>query len=187
MAFAREIDLDEAKEADFSWDWTVDATTVIEYVSQMGCWRRVAMLEDAGDGFSGSDYWQTHVYTFSALREDQPAERLVGFDSQNIFDLLTLRRDAVNDPRHAEAEALVWDMLTTASMLKISHGVGLVKMPMLGVLLDCPENEGVDCAPGTFFELFRYGTVHFRQTRSDIFRVPATKAEKTMKKGVLEP
>lgn len=187
MAFAREIDFEEAKQADFAWDWAVDPATVIEYVSQIGCWIRVASLEDVGDGFSGSDYWQTHVYTFSALREDQPAEHLVGFESQKVLDLLTLRRDAVDDPRHAEAEALVWDMLAAASMLKISHGVGLVKMPMLGVLLDRPENEGVDCAPGTFFELFRYGTVHSRQTRSDIFRVPAAKAEKTMKKGVLEP
>lgn len=187
MAFTRELDLSKAEEADFSWDWAVDAKTVYEYVTQISCWIRLARLEDAGDGFSGSDYWQTRVYTFSALHEDQPVERLAGFDSQKTLSLLELRRDDVTDPRHTEAEALVWEALATASMNKISHGVGLLKKPMLGSLLDRPENQGLDCAPGTFFELLRYGTVHFRQTRSDIFRVPAPKAEKTMKKGLLEP
>ena len=162
-------------------------SVLIEYVTQIACWLRLCMLEDAGDGFSGSDYWQTHVYTFSSLREDQPAEHLAGFEAQKVLDLLALRCDDVADPRHAEAEALVWQMLATASMNKISHGVGLSKTPLLGILLDRPENEGIDCAPGTFFELFRYGTVHFKQTRSDIFRLPAVKAEKTMKKGLLEP
>jgi hypothetical protein len=123
------------------------------------------------------------------LKEDWPAEAIVGFSGEKIFKLLTLSRETgdKDSEEYKEAENLVWNLLAQASMEKITHGKGLTKAVSLGILLDMPENEGKDRAPGTFAELLRYGAVHFRQKRDHIVTLEAKKAATTMKKGVLEP
>ena len=149
------------------------------------------MLEDAGDGFSCSDYWQKHILCFDALSEDWPAEAILGFDHEKIFDLLKMKVEGQGVDKttaeYKQAEQLVWGMLGKGSMQKVTHGKGLTKAVSLGILLDQPDNTGKDQEPGTFFDLFRYGTVHFQQTRASIATMKALKAENTMKKGLLEP
>lgn len=62
-------------------------------------------------------------------------------------------------------------------MQKVVHGESLTRDVSLGTLLDQPEHEGKDCAPGTFGELLRYRAVHFEQTRSEITLVEANPVE----------
>lgn len=149
------------------------------------------MLEDAGDGFSCSEYWQKHILCFEVLKEDWPAEARVGFDHEKIFRLLTMKVEGEGIDKMAEeykqAEQLVWGMLAKGSMEKVTHGKGLTTSISLGTLLDQPENMGKDQEAGTFFGLLRYGTVHFRQTRAGIATMKAEKSKTVMKKGVLEP
>ncbi|KAI0125458.1 hypothetical protein BJ170DRAFT_631232 [Xylariales sp. AK1849] len=188
VSFAANADFDESRASNFHWDFAVPAKTVMEYITQVLSWQRLCMLLDAGDGFSGSDYWQKNILCFDVLQEDFPAEATVGFFSQKIFDLLTMRRDSNSDAeKYKEAEKLVWKLLTSASMQKITHGKGLTTAMALGVLLDLPENQGKDRAPGTFFELLRYGAIHFRQMREGIMKMEAKKPSMTMRKGLLEP
>lgn len=167
------------------------AKTVMEYISQVMAWQRLCMLEDAGDGFSCSDYWQNNILCFEVLKEDWPAEAIVGFQHETIFRLLALKVDGEGVDKTSEeykqAEQLVWGMLGKGSMQKVTHGKGLTTSVSLGTLLDTPEHLGKDQEPGTFFDLLRYGTVHFRQTRESIATIKAQKAKLTMKKGVLEP
>jgi hypothetical protein len=147
------------------------------------------MLEDAGDGFSCTDYWQNHVLCIDVM-ENWGAETVVGFASggKGIFELLTMKRDDnTSSDQYKKAEEMVWRMLTRSSMQKITHGKGLTNTVALGVIWDMKENEGKDREPGTFAELLRYGSVHFRQKRERIVTMEAEKAPKTMKKGVLEP
>lgn len=188
VSFGAQMSFEDSRTSNFHWDFAVPPKTVAEYITQVLAWRRLCMLEDAGDGFSCSDYWQKSILCFDVLKEDFPAESIVGFSAQKIFDLLTLRRDGDKDSEeYKAAETLVWTLLSQASMQKITHGKGLVVSVSLGTLLDMPENKGKDSAPGTFFELLRYGSIHFRQTRESIVRMEAKKAAQTMKKGVLEP
>lgn len=160
----------------------------MEYITQVVAWQRLCMLEDAGDGFSCTDYWSNNVFCFDVLQEDWAAEDEVGFDGQELFDLLTMKRDP-NDTSEEQkkAEKLVWRLLSQASMQKATHGKGLVKGKALGGLLDEEQNIGKDRAPGTFAELLRYGSVHFRQKRSSIVQMAAEKPLQTLKKGVFEP
>ncbi|KAF7333850.1 Capsule polysaccharide biosynthesis [Mycena venus] len=172
-----------------TWEFKVDMKTVMEYVTQILCWTRLTMLEDAGDGFSCTDYWQKHVLCFDALQENWGAEAIVGFASggQGILEPLSMQRDGdKSSEKYKKAEELVWRMLTSSSMQKIAHGKGIVKTTALGVLWEMEENEGKDREPGTFAELLRYGSVHFRQTRESIGTMEAEKSSKTLKKGVLE-
>lgn len=149
------------------------------------------MLEDAGDGFSCSDYWQKHILCFQVLKEDWPAEAIVGFHHERIFNLLKMKVDGEGVDKTAEdykqAEQLVWVMLGKGSMQKVTHGKGLTNSTSLGTLLDMSDVMGKGQEAGTFLELFRYGTVNFRQTRPSIATMKAEKSKLTMKKGVLEP
>lgn len=157
--------------------------------SQIACWWHLCGNEDTGDGFNASEYWQNNVYLFSTA-EDWPAEVLLGFagSGQKIMDLLALRRDGNKDSEeYKKAEELVWLLLTKSCMQKVTHGAGLTISPHLGTLWDMPEHEGKDSAPGTFGELLRYGSVHFKQKRESIARIPAPAPEVTWKKGLFEP
>ena len=146
------------------------------------------MLEHTEDGFSGSDYWQKHVLIWEVLPENWGGEATVGWEGsgQKMYDLLSLRRDAdPNTQKYKDAYNLVWRLLTKSSMQKITHGKNLTNSTHLGELWD--GNTGKDCEPGTFAELLRYGTVHFRQTRDEIVYAKAPAPPKTLKKGLLEP
>lgn len=105
-----------------------------------------------------------------------------------MMNLLALRRDSdKNSEEYRKAEEFVWFLLTKTCMQKVSHAAMLTVSPHLGTLWDMPENEGKDRAPGTFGELLRYGSVHFRQKRESVPRIPAPKPEMTWKKGLFEP
>ncbi|KAK7022260.1 capsule polysaccharide biosynthesis, partial [Favolaschia claudopus] len=189
VAFGANHSFDTSRASNFDWDFKVDAKTVMEYISQVLCWIRLTMLEDAGDGFSCADYWQKHILCFDVLQESWGAESVVGFASggQGMFDPLSLKIDSdKNTEGYKQAEKMVWRMLTGSSIQKITHGKGLTTKPALGAIWDLEENEGKDCEPGTFAELLRYGTVHFRQSRECITRLESKPAPQTMKKGVLE-
>ncbi|KAH8650179.1 hypothetical protein BX600DRAFT_529397 [Xylariales sp. PMI_506] len=187
-SFGAGLSFDEARASKFNWEFKVSPTTVAEYISQVFAWVRLCTLEDAGDGFSCTDYWQNNILCFDTLKEDWLAEDIIGFDAQKIFDLLTLSREGDNTTeQYKEAEKLVWGLLSEGAMQKVTHGKGLTTAISLGTLLDLPENLGKDQAPGTFAELLRYGSVHFRQKREQLVLMEAQKPAKTFRKGVLEP
>ena len=160
----------------------------MEYIGQVLAWLRLCMLEDPNDGFSGAEYYVNKVLLFDSLSEDWGAEETIGFSGQDLFNVLSTRRDA--DPGSKEYETAyrtIWRLLTQSSMQKVTHGKNLTKGLALGILWDMEENEGKDAAPGTFAELLRYGSVHFEQTREEIKYVKAEKPEHLLKKGLLEP
>ncbi|KAI3316745.1 glycosyltransferase family 32 protein [Xylariaceae sp. AK1471] len=164
-----------------------------EYGAQMLCWLRVAMLEDAGDGFSGSDYWKKNVMGIDTLSEllrlFEAGGPLPDFSmGPKLLDLLAIKRDGPRDSeQYREVEKLVWTQLTEASMLKIGTIKGLVDWVSLGTLWNRPENLGKDNEPGTFAELLRYVPLHFQQTRENIKTIAVKETAATFKKGVLEP
>ncbi|KAK6196727.1 hypothetical protein LQW54_011236 [Pestalotiopsis sp. IQ-011] len=188
VSFDTDKSFDQARASNFHWEFKVPPKTVMEYITQVVAWQRLCMLEDAGDGFSCADYWSSNVFCIDVLQEDWAAEDEVGFDGQELFDLLTMKRDT-NDASEEQrkAEKLVWRLLGQASMQKVTHGKGLMKGKALGGLLDEEQNIGKDRAAGTFAELLRYGSVHFRQKRTSIVQMAAEKPSQTLKKGVFEP
>ncbi|KAI0170784.1 capsule polysaccharide biosynthesis protein [Pestalotiopsis sp. NC0098] len=176
--------------APYLWDWSVPHEKALEYVTQISVWAHLCHNRDAGDGFDGCAYWENHIFLFSS-KEDWPAEEMLGFagSGQKIMDLLALRRDGDRDSdQYKMAESLVWTLLARTCMQKVTHAAGITHSPHLGTLWDMPENEGKDCAPGTFGELLRYGAVHFRQKRETVPRMPAPKPlpENTFKRGLFE-
>ncbi|KIX96525.1 uncharacterized protein Z520_07791 [Fonsecaea multimorphosa CBS 102226] len=188
VSFALSHTFEAAEQANFGWDFKVQPQTVMEYISQVLSWQRLCMLENARDGFNATEYWLNKVLIFDALQEDWGAEATIGFGGQVLFNALATRLDAPKDSEeYKTAYKLVWRLLTESSLQKITHGKNLTKTPAAGVLWEEPGNEDKDHEPGTFAELFRYGTVHFQQTRESIRYLKAEKPPVTSNKGLLEP
>ncbi|KAI1119996.1 capsular polysaccharide synthesis protein-domain-containing protein [Nemania abortiva] len=167
---------------------------LVEYGAQIACWRRLCMLEDAGDGFSGVDYWLKNILWIDLPRElvrpfyDEESNIFLLNAGPKLFDLFSMKRDDHSDlARYTEAEKAVWTQLTESSMLKIGTIKGMVDWVSLGTLWNMQDNLGKDSEPGTFAELLRYVPLHFRQTREGILTLKAIRPPTTFKKGVLEP
>jgi hypothetical protein len=161
--------------------------TVMDYITLLLCWQRLCMLEDAGSGFSCAGYWMEHIFVVDALREGMGGDTMAGFQAEKMYRYLTMKRDALDTPDYQLAYELIWFMLTESSMLKIVHGKGLAHTKCLGTLLDEEKADGRSYERGTFFELLRYGSVHFKQTRDNVRVVEQWKPKVTLKKGLLEP
>jgi hypothetical protein len=183
------------------FDWKISMQELLDYAMQMAAWNRVALLEDAGDGFSGADYWTRHMLLLDFASETGMPMKLLEAahnGGARMLELLSMERQGSNGEggqqeqeeeadNRKEAERVVWETLAHSSMWKISHVKGLTHKPQLGSLLDATENTGKDQAPGTFMELLRYGTVHFRQKRETPSLREAPRPEFTLKTGLLEP
>ncbi|KAK5125962.1 hypothetical protein LTR85_011317 [Meristemomyces frigidus] len=165
------MSFDNSRMSNFHWDFPA---------TQRWSWSTSAK-SCAGDAF--------HILVFDVLQENWGGEATLGFAhfGQRMFDLMNVRLDADRESQeYKDAYKLTWRLLTKSSMQKITHGKGLTNDVMLGVLWDMPENEGKDCAEGTFAELLRYGTINVEQTRGSILYVDAPRPAKTLKKGLLE-
>jgi hypothetical protein len=159
----------------------------MEYIGQVLAWLRLCMIEEP-NGFNGANYYANKVLLFDSLTEDWGAEDTIGFNGNDLFNVLATKRNA--DPENEEyrkAYKTIWRLLTRSSMQKITHGKNLTKGEALGIIWDKKENEGKDVEPGTFAELLRYGSVHFEQDRASIDYVKAEKSPMIIKKGLLEP
>ncbi|KAJ3579201.1 hypothetical protein NPX13_g1361 [Xylaria arbuscula] len=173
---------------------TVDIEKVAEYGAQMVCWHRLYMLEDAGDGFSGADYWPKNVLWIKCNLEILRPFYIEGSEvpdfqnSRKRFEELALKVDGPKDTKqYQEAEEMVWTALTESSMVKIGTIKGMVDWVSLSSLWNSPEGLGKDAEPGTFADLLRTVPLQYRQQRRDIRAFEGKKYHTTLKKGHLEP
>lgn len=201
LALPKKSNFEESRSSNFHWDFSVPASTVFEYITQVLCWQRLTMLEppesastsnskEQEDTFNCSAYWEHNILVFDVLQENWAAEQLLGFHNGGLKILKCLKTPLSADPasqQYKDAYAMTWRLLTRSSMQKVTHGKGLTKDLSLGYLLDQPENENADCAPGTFGELLRWGAVHLEQTRENIVLMEAKRAPEILRKGVFEP
>lgn len=188
VAFALQNTLNDAEQAKFHWDFKVEPQTVFEYISQVLSWMRLCMVEDAGDGFNGTEYWEKKVLVWSSLEESWAAEATIGFGGAVLYNALATKLDAPKDSEeYKTAYKCVWRLLTKSSLQKITHGKSLTKTPALGAIWEEEGNLDNDHEHGTFAELLRYGTIHFEQTRDSIHYLKAPPPVETLKKGLYEP
>lgn len=144
----------------------IDNSLMNDYVAHVLSFKRVRMLQDPADGFDGAEYWKQHAYVL-AVQETFLAQILCEFDGQRQFDLLALPRESVEPTeRDPAAEKLVQGLLSSASTMKLSHGLKNNKLVHLAKLWDLPEHAGADIAPGSYAAYLRWGSTHLEQTRA---------------------
>lgn len=183
------MDYEGVRARGFNWDWAIPPPATLECIGQIICWLRLTLIEDPTDGFSDIDYACNNILWFDALSEDWPAEELVGWKGEDLFNVLATRLDAPPESgEFQKAQKVVWTLLANSRMEKVTHAGGLLKTPALGALWELPENVNKDREPGTFAELLRYGSVHFEQTKRVVKEVKIQRpaGELIMKKGIPE-
>ena len=192
VSFVKQIPQEQLDGAEngVGFDFKVSMIEVWEYCIQIVAWARLTMLDDAGDGFSPSQYWLNHVMGMDAMAEAWQAELILGFNvgGQSKLDVLSTRLDADKESEECKlAEKVVFNILSQSSMQKVSRGKNMSWSTQLGTMLDMPENKDKDHESGTFAELLRYGTLHFRQKRDGVVELMPQKMMEPIKKGHLEP
>lgn len=144
----------------------IDNSLMNDYVAQVLAFKRIRMLQDPADGFNGPEYWERHAFVLP-VQETFLAQILTGFDGQRQYDLLALPRESVSPrDRDPDAEKLVRGLLSSASTMKLSHGLKNNKLVHLSKLWDLPQNAEADIAPGTYAAYLRWGSIHLEQTRA---------------------
>ena len=143
---------------------------VLEYAAQIVCCLRLVSVQEPGpDGFNGTEYWKNKILLFDFLAESWPVESKVGFEhTQRFLDLMKVQLGSTRDEVWQEAHDLTFDLLANSTSEKVATGKGIFASPGLGTLMNLPGNRDADIAPGTFFELLRYGAENFKQTRDTI-------------------
>ncbi|KAH7026798.1 capsule polysaccharide biosynthesis protein, partial [Macrophomina phaseolina] len=147
---------------------TIEAEAIMDYGAQVLCLERLRDLHDPDDGFDGRDCFERRIFMLPALREMWQYQVATGFSGAAQFALLTERYDvpaAERSPQWHRALRFVHELLAGSLLMKMCHGPADALESSLADILDAPENDGRDCAPGTFAAYLRYGAVHFDQTR----------------------
>lgn len=147
-------------------DWNDDAGThaMSDYVAQMLIGDRTKLLLDVETGWNGLEFWNNKVFMVEGIYNGILGALVTDLDGQRQADLFTTRLND-SDPRRREAaEKFVVRMIEHSHMYKVYHNSG-AGVPALGDLVKKKEYLDACDRSGTFGELYRYGTVHWKPTR----------------------
>ncbi|CCF36262.1 capsule polysaccharide biosynthesis protein [Colletotrichum higginsianum] len=137
---------------------------IMDYGAQVHCLERLRDLVDKEDGWNGRDWIERKAFLLPALKEMWYYQERTGFMGYKQFELLTTRYDAPEEQRK-DAETFVNDMLANTLLMKFCHGLKNAMASSLADIWDDPQHHDTDCAPETFAEYLRWGTINLRQTR----------------------
>ncbi|WXC63565.1 hypothetical protein SNK03_009389 [Fusarium graminearum] len=135
-----------------------------DYIAQMVLGDRTRNLVDVETGWNGREFWENKVFMVEGIQNGILGALKTNLCGQKQIDLFTTRLDEPDLAKRAEAEEFVIEMLEKSHMYKVYHN-SMAGLPALGDLIKKKENEDVTFRPGTFGELYRYGTVHWEATR----------------------
>lgn len=152
--------------ADGMADWGMEdqVKEMSDYVAQMLIGDRTRNLLDVSTGWNGREFFENKAFMVEGIRNGILGAIRTNYDGYKQVDLFTTRLDEPNLEKRQEAEDFVVEMLENSHMYKVYHN-SAGETPALGDLVKKKELLDATHRPGTFGELYRYGTVHWRSTR----------------------
>ncbi|CAG7559694.1 unnamed protein product [Fusarium equiseti] len=135
-----------------------------DYVAQMVLGDRTRNLVDVETGWNGREFWENKVFMVEGIKNGILGALKTNLCGQKQIDLFTTPLDEPGSTKREEAEEFVIEMLEKSYMYKVYHN-SMAGNPALGDLIKKAENSDATFRPGTFGELYRYGTVHWEPTR----------------------
>ncbi|KAK2762379.1 capsule polysaccharide biosynthesis protein [Colletotrichum kahawae] len=135
-----------------------------DYVAQMLIGDRTRNLLDVETGWNGRDFYEKKAFMVEGINNGILGAMKTDYDGAKQIEIFTTRLDEPDDARRKAAEEFVMDMLENSHMYKVYHN-SAGGLPALGDLIKKEDFQDADHRPGTFGELYRYGTVHWRSTR----------------------
>ncbi|KAI2639292.1 hypothetical protein GGS21DRAFT_506902 [Xylaria nigripes] len=135
-----------------------------DYVAQMLLGDRTKNLLDISTGWNGRDFWENKVFMVEGIFNGVLGAIRTDFDGHKQAELFTTPLNDPDEGNRKAAEDFVIEMLEKSHLYKVYHN-SAGGTPGLG---DVVKKEGfldADHRPGTYGELYRYGTVHWESTR----------------------
>ncbi|KAI1109620.1 hypothetical protein F5Y14DRAFT_431663 [Nemania sp. NC0429] len=146
------------------WDFADKVLDMSDYVAQMLLGDRTKNLLDVSTGWNGREFWENRVFMVEGIQNGILGAIRTDYDGHRQAELFTTRLDEPDEDRRRAAEAFVVEVLERSHMYKVYHN-SAGGLPALGDLVKKDGFKDADHRPGTFGELYRYGTVHWESTR----------------------
>ncbi|WAO87651.1 Hypothetical protein NCS54_00496800 [Fusarium falciforme] len=150
--------------ADGMADWGMEdkVKSMSDYVSQMLIGDRTRNLYDVNTGWNGREFFENKVFMVEGIWNGILGAIRTDYDGYKQVEMFTTRLDEPDLEKRVKAEAFVIEMLEKSHMYKVYHS-SAGGPPALGDLVK--QIQDLDHRPGTFGEMYRYGTVHWEPTR----------------------
>ena len=152
--------------ADGLADWGMEEqlTAMSDYVAQMLIGDRTRNLVDVTTGWNGREFFEKKAFMVEGIQNGILGAIRTNYDGFKQAELFLTPLDEPDLEKRKEAEEFVVAVLENSHMYKIYHN-SASDHPALGDLVKKKEYLDVAHRPGTFGELYRYGTVHWEPTR----------------------
>lgn len=135
-----------------------------DYVAQMLIGDRTRNLLDVETRWNGREVFEKKAFMVEGIQNGVLGAIKTDYDGAKQVEYFTTRLDEPCMEKRAAAERFVVDMLENCHMYKVYHN-SAGGLPALGDLIKREGLKDADHRPGTYGELYRYGTVHWRSKR----------------------
>jgi hypothetical protein len=147
------------------WDFEDKVLQMSDYVAQMLIGDRTRNLLDVETGWNGREVYENKAFMVEGIRNGVLGAIKTSYDGAKQVELFTTPLDETDLDKRAAAESFVVDMLENSHMYKVYHN-SAGGLPALGDLIKKEGFKDADHRPGTYGEMYRYGTVHWRSKRA---------------------
>ncbi|KAI1387687.1 uncharacterized protein F4822DRAFT_407300 [Hypoxylon trugodes] len=142
-----------------------------DYVAHMLIGDRTRNLLDLNTGWNGREFYENKVFMVEGIQNGILGAIKTDYDGAKQIELFTTPLDEPDAVKRKAAEDFIIEVLQKSHMYKVYHN-SAGGLPALGDLIKKKGFEDADHRPGTFGEMYRYGTVHWEPTREVEREVP---------------
>lgn len=168
------------------WEFKDKIKQMSDYVAHMLLGDRTRNLLDVNTGWNGREFFDNQVFMVEGIYNGILGAIRTDYDGLKQIELFTTPLDDPDTGKREKAEAFVVEMLEKSHMYKVYHN-SAGGAPALGDLVKKQEFLDADRRPGTFGEMYRYGTVHWESTRKVENLVPQKSQEELICATPTEP
>ncbi|PKS13394.1 hypothetical protein jhhlp_000165 [Lomentospora prolificans] len=168
------------------WNFQDKVLHMSDYVAQMLMGDRTRNLLDVSTGWNGREFWENKVYMVEGIYNGILGAIRTDYDGLKQVELFTTPLDELDPVKRQAAENFVVEVLESSHMYKVYHN-SAGGLPALGDLVKKEEFRDADHRPGTFGEMYRYGTVHWESTREVERLSPQPSDERLIRATPTEP
>lgn len=160
------------------WSFKDKIQHMSDYVAHMLIGDRTRNLLDIYTGWNGREFFNNKAFMVEGIYNGVLGAIKTDFSGQKQAELFTTALDEPDLGKRQEAEEFIIEMLEKSHMYKVYHN-SAGGLPALGDLVKKKEFQDVDHRPGTFGEMYRYGTVYWQATR-EVERLTAPPIEEEL-------
>jgi hypothetical protein len=168
------------------WDMKDKIREMGDYVAQMLIGDRTRNLLDVSTGWNGREFFEKKVFMVEGIQNGILGAIMTDFNGLKQAELFTTRLDDPDVAKRQAAEKFVVAVLEKSHMYKVYHN-SAGGAPALGDLVKKEGFRDLDHRPGTFGEMYRYGTVHWHSDREVERLKPQTTGEELIRATPTRP